>query len=885
MPASRYPVKRYNILVPGIFPLKPPSIDEDLPYSTAKKLEKLHEYIKHNPKNTSKVSRRLERRIRHELRSKSVNMGYVKIAVHAYVYLLWHSQVKDVVLYAQELVTKDNPVIEILLKNKEMHLQILGAELLAHFLKKQSDSVNFNRLEDLILLVCDLCSKMSIPSEGREDKKVLELRVACLRSLREHVALMHKLSVPLGEKDEYVDRIMACVLDNLDSKEFLQLNTDISRTCRSMTARPSSPVGRIWNGLNSLQPMQTFRSRRTQHEASTSFDFGFTLRTANFGEDFMIADGPGPVAAQVLRELGNLTRAARSAERILSVLLSQLDERHGWLGAEIVGTSFDVMHDAFAREHQQFLLFKILLRHAANATYLPFPERISLIKRALEEGLSQDSQMAVLVLSQCLDCLHRQLPKHKFDTENEFIPVATDFGNRHTRSVSGICKLAGLQIVTNAEQDEKTLRSVILCGIVEMARRVEGAMQLVDTLLGVLDKRDQVDLGEGSVLQKGTNISLFECVMAAAEALGDLPEGSGRLPVRKFDNTIYKLLGIVADLPPAQAVYVQGILRMILPVGPKDTSLSNTQTTSVLSSIYATLKNDGNMPYNFSELSALFYTLMSKSTVKCQIKSLQFVRTLWTEAMDSREESRFHDCTAAHTVSVLFLANQCLLSVGMFLGASELMAARLPFVEDALNPSLKPSRQFGGVLAYTTGGYTDDVIENSQGALAKLRHEFSGVELADRIIKAVQDNELVNQEYGDKLGDMIRETFVPEGHLVYHHRQKIGLTRTTTPPEESLSKDAAEELRQRTHWMLSKSNSSRQSHLSNYSISSASEILGSRRDSGFLEERAEDLKGLLVEKSKEEYLQEVLVCTTELTEELQKLPDLDLGDPPLGFMP
>ena len=120
------------------------------------------------------------------------------------------------------------------------------------------------------------------------------------------------------------------------------------------------------------------------------------------------------------------------------MLLNQLDERHGWLGAEIVGTSFDVMHDAFAREHQQFLMFKILLRHAAKDTGLPFPERISLIKRALEEGLSQDSQMAVLVLSQCLDCLHRQLPKPKFDAENELIPVATYFGNRHEASVPSV---------------------------------------------------------------------------------------------------------------------------------------------------------------------------------------------------------------------------------------------------------------------------------------------------------------------------------------------------------------------------------------------------------------------------------------------------------------
>ena len=91
---------------------------------------------------------------------------------------------------------------------------------------------------------------------------------------------------------------------------------------------------------------------------------------------------------------------------------------------------------------------------------------------------------------------------------------------------------------------------------------------------------------------------------------------------------------MVEDLPPALAVYVQGILRMILPVGPRNTPLSDMQTTSVLSSIYATLKNSGNSPYNFSELSALFYTLMSKSTVRGRVKSLQFVHGLWKEALD-----------------------------------------------------------------------------------------------------------------------------------------------------------------------------------------------------------------------------------------------------------
>lgn len=144
-------------------------------------------------------------------------------------------------------------------------------------------------------------------SQTTDEKRViLELKVACLRSLREHVALMHKLSVPLGERDGYIEILMSCVLDNLDSKELLRMPED--RLAPPSSTRPASPVGRIWNGLHHLQPMQTFRTRKTHHEASTSFDFGFTLRTANYGEDFMMADGPGPVSAQVLRELGNLTR-------------------------------------------------------------------------------------------------------------------------------------------------------------------------------------------------------------------------------------------------------------------------------------------------------------------------------------------------------------------------------------------------------------------------------------------------------------------------------------------------------------------------------------------------------------------------------------------------
>jgi len=75
-----------------------------------------------------------------------------------------------------------------------------------------------------------------------------------------------------------------------------------------------------------------------------------------------------------------------------------------------------------------------------------------------------------------------------------------------------------------------------------MARRVEGAIQLVDTLLGVLDKREQVLLNEDESMQKEINISLLECLMAAAEALADLPEEA-------IPESIYEYMAIFGFRP------------------------------------------------------------------------------------------------------------------------------------------------------------------------------------------------------------------------------------------------------------------------------------------------------------------------------------------------
>ena len=52
--------------------------------------------------------------------------------------------------------------------------------------------------------------------------------------------------------------------------------------------------------------------------------------------------------------------------------------------------------------------------------------------------------------------------------------------------------------------------------------------------------------------------------------------------------------------------------------------------------------------------------------------------------------------------------------------------------------SLKPSRQFGGVLAYTSMGFTDNVADECREVIELLRHTFKETDLADRIVHAVE---------------------------------------------------------------------------------------------------------------------------------------------------
>ena len=53
--ASKRPVKRYNLLVPDIFPKKEPPTDNPVDASTERKFKRLFEYLQKTPNRVPKV--------------------------------------------------------------------------------------------------------------------------------------------------------------------------------------------------------------------------------------------------------------------------------------------------------------------------------------------------------------------------------------------------------------------------------------------------------------------------------------------------------------------------------------------------------------------------------------------------------------------------------------------------------------------------------------------------------------------------------------------------------------------------------------------------------------------------------------------------------------
>lgn len=243
-PASVQPRKTYNTLVPQLFAGEPIATDEAIDSSMRRKIQKLQEYVQVNPAKIPKVSRRLMRRIKATLLRPGDNLGYVKVAVHAYIYLLARST--DEVssyspgFFAREVVSGPDAVVPLLLKDMHIEMRTLGAELLAVFTRVQSQvDCQLDAIQVHVPQVCRAAQaalsadrkeqrlqeaaerrrqgdKLAVPNPldlmaRRDPAHVAALEVACLRCLSELVALCRRSKV----LPQHLSDIQAVMLENL----------------------------------------------------------------------------------------------------------------------------------------------------------------------------------------------------------------------------------------------------------------------------------------------------------------------------------------------------------------------------------------------------------------------------------------------------------------------------------------------------------------------------------------------------------------------------------------------------------------------------------------------------------------------------------------------
>ncbi|GIL95652.1 hypothetical protein Vretimale_1630, partial [Volvox reticuliferus] len=208
-PASLQPRKIYNTLVPDVFPALPPDPRQDVPKAVERKMGKLAEYLQKYPARTAKVSRRLTRRMKKEL--KNQGYGQAKIAVYTYTYLLSKSSEEGsnftFSYFTKELIDEPDAVIKTLLAHPEPIVKRFGAELLGSYIKSQSPVEHqLNAVEPLVVTVCELAGQA-----GGDQ----QLKVSSLGAIAEYVGLCHELKMLPTKLEE----IMGAVLKNLDTSK------------------------------------------------------------------------------------------------------------------------------------------------------------------------------------------------------------------------------------------------------------------------------------------------------------------------------------------------------------------------------------------------------------------------------------------------------------------------------------------------------------------------------------------------------------------------------------------------------------------------------------------------------------------------------------------
>ncbi|BDA44648.1 probable protein SEMI-ROLLED LEAF 2 at N-terminal half [Coccomyxa sp. Obi] len=420
--SSKFPVKRYNLLVPDIFPRKPPAFADRTDAATERKYKKLCEYVDKNPHRGAKVSRRLARRLYQDLRSQK--FGNVQIAVSAYIYLLQHLPPGNASLFAREIVLQHvdiekgrlsfrpgsalSSVVGTLLQSPFAEIRTLGARLLAAFLHIQAGLDYAQPLQTFVPLLCenlprDNCAPFaSLKGQGSSKQASSNLTVASLATLQEYIPFSSRTSTSSAALEKPSQQVL----------EYLEAEAPSW----------SPPKGEP----DALEDRQ---------------------------------NGPGVDAAiQYVMEFLKLSQDPVEGRRIIAFMLRHLDERQLWTSKpQFAAAAISLLEEVCHKEAQDFMLFSAVLQHLHAEPPPSAQAQAALLQHSRGQAGRLQSFFAIPALIACL----KELPGVMQPIENNNVfPYSPKPDMPPTEGMSGVCLGLVHQLASSVANSTHVLESI-----------------------------------------------------------------------------------------------------------------------------------------------------------------------------------------------------------------------------------------------------------------------------------------------------------------------------------------------------------------------------------------------------------------------------------------
>jgi len=363
--AAKVPVKRYNLLVPAIFPVTEPNPDRPLSVGVEKNLSRLSEYLGRNEHRIPKASRRLARTIHADLKRK--RMGYVKVGVQAFLVLVHACDSRFARLYAQELLVRypkrsvrfeamhrevgwmsgilsgsaggsqgagansqhETSVVGALLANRDVRAQRMGIELLMSILKIQDSAEYIASLDNFVPMLCRLAIDESEASSG-----VGGVSAVALQCLLEHLRLCSRISYVAKNMDVVTSAVMEIVEREGDAA--------IDAYEASRDARPSTAS--------------------TDDANVRALSLGRMSIGSRIG-----ASPPCEAAVLIFREIGSVSHDSVESRNVVEYWIKFMDrEPARWSGGAALRVGLGILRDSCTIEHQKWVTTCALVRHLTS---------------------------------------------------------------------------------------------------------------------------------------------------------------------------------------------------------------------------------------------------------------------------------------------------------------------------------------------------------------------------------------------------------------------------------------------------------------------------------------------------------------------------------------